>query len=124
MSIGDKLDGTLLEFEEKTEGILGSCVIISSQALMMAEASAHYDRGIIQGMSERFIRLAKETVQSLIPDAVLRSITIEEQDHFIYVRPVNNEYHVVVLTDKSETSGLREMNIKELISRLNKILPG
>ena len=122
MSIGEQLDQTLRDFEDRTEGILGSCVIISAQALMMAEASHHYDRAIIQGMSERFIRLAKDTIASLIPDAKLKSITIEEADHFIYVRPVNDEYHVVVLTDRSETMGLREMNIKALISRLNPIL--
>ncbi len=122
MSIGDQLDKTLLDFEEKTDGVLGSCVIISSQALMMAEASHHYDRAIIQGMSERFLRLATETLESLISDAVLRSITIEEQYHVIYVRPVNDQYHVVVLTDKSDTAGLREMNIKTLIASLNKIL--
>jgi predicted regulator of Ras-like GTPase activity (Roadblock/LC7/MglB family) len=122
MSIGEQLDQTLKDFEEKTEGILGSCVIISSQALMMAEASHHYDRAIIQGMSERFIRLANDTIQSLIPNGKLRSITLEEAEHFVYVRPVNEEYHVVVLTDRSETMGLREMNIKALITKLNAIL--
>ena len=58
MGIGTKLNDSLHEFEEKTDGILGSCVIISAQALMMAEASSHFDRGIIQGMSERFMRCA------------------------------------------------------------------
>ena len=122
MGIGTKLNDSLHEFEEKTEGILGSCVIISSQALVMAEASNHFDRGIIQGMSERFIRLANETIESLIPNSSLRSITIEEENHIIYVRPINDKYHVVVITDRSEAAGLREMNIKELIKKLNTLL--
>lgn len=122
MGIGAKLNEALLEFEDATEGILGSCVIVSAQALMMAEASNHFDRGIIQGMSEKLMRMSRETVESLIPEAKLKSVTLEEEDHFIYVRPVNPKYHVVVITDRSETSGLREMNIKALISKLNKFL--
>ncbi|MHA2032407.1 MAG: hypothetical protein ACW99A_13975 [Candidatus Kariarchaeaceae archaeon] len=123
MGVGAKLQESLLEFEEKTEGILGSCVILSSQALMMAEASNHFDRGIVQGMSERLMRLSREIVEMLIQNAALQSVTIEESEHFIYVRKVNPEYHVVVITDKSELSGLREVNIKGLIARLNSILP-
>ena len=122
MSVGQKLDMALEVFETQTDGILGSCVIDSNQALMMAEASQNYDRSVIQGMSERFMRLAKEFLEPLISNPTLRSVTIEERDHFIYIRPVNDSYHVVVLTDKSETAGLREMNIKELISRLQKVL--
>lgn len=122
MSVGQRLESTLEFFEEQTEGILGSCVILSSQALMMAEASQNYDRNIIQGMAERFLRLAGDTLSSLMPDPKLNSVTLEEKNHFIYIRPINDEYHVVVVTDKSETSGLREMNIKELINRLRTIL--
>ena len=54
---------------------------------------------------------------------ILQSVTIEENDHFIYVRKVNPEYHVVVITDKTELSGLREVNIKGLITKLNNVLP-
>lgn len=122
MGVGAKLQSALLEFEEKTEGILGSCVINSKSALMMAEASNHFDRGIIQGMSERFMRVAKDIIGSLIPDAHLQSITIEEKDHYIYVRPVNPQYHVVIITDRSEIAGLREMNLKSLIAKLNEVL--
>lgn len=122
MSVGQQLDDALTFFEEQTEGILGSCVIDSNQALMMAEASQNYDRSVIQGMSERFIRLAKETLSSLIDNPRLHSVTIEEENHYLYIRTINQGYHVVVLTDKSETPGLREMNIKELITRLNKVL--
>lgn len=122
MGVGTKLQESLLEFEEKTEGILGSCVILSSQALMMAEASNHFDRAIIQGMSEKLMRLSREVVEMLIQNAGLQSVTIEENGHYIYVRKVNPEYHVVVITDKSELSGLREVNIKGLISQLNTIL--
>ncbi|OLS26217.1 MAG: hypothetical protein HeimC2_15870 [Candidatus Heimdallarchaeota archaeon LC_2] len=122
MGIGSKLQASLLEFEEKTEGILGSCVILSSQALMMAEASNHFDRSIIQGMSEKLMRLSREVIEMLIQNAGLQSVTIEENNHFVYVRKVNPEYHVVVITDKSELSGLRDVNIKGLISRLNEIL--
>lgn len=123
MGVGSQLQESLLEFEEKTEGILGSCVILSSQALMMAEASNHFDRAIIQGMSEKLMRLSSDVVEMLIQSATLQSVTIEENEHFIYVRKVNPEYHVVVITDKSELSGLREVNIKGLISKLNNILP-
>lgn len=122
MSVGQRLENALTEFEQKTDGILGSCVILSSQALMMAEASSEYDRSVIQGMSERFMRLSRETLEALIPDPVLQSVTVEAKDHILYIRPVNDEYHVVVMTDKSETAGLREMNIKELIKRLNGVL--
>ena len=122
MSVGQQLDDALTFFEAQTEGIQGSCVIDSRQALMMAEASQNYDRSVIQGMSERFIRLAKETLSALIENPTLESVTVEEKEHFLYIRTINQGYHLVVLTDKSETPGLREMNIKELIARLNKIL--
>jgi len=122
MSVGAQLDSALQHFEEQTEGIMGSCVIDSTQALMMAEASQNYNRSVIQGMSERFMRLAIETLTALVDNPKLRSVTVEEHSQILYIRPINEKYHVVVLTDKSETPGLREMNIKELISRLNNIL--
>ncbi|MDH5404531.1 MAG: hypothetical protein OEZ01_00705 [Candidatus Heimdallarchaeota archaeon] len=122
MSIGERLENTLMEFEAKTDGILGSCVMISSQALMMAEASQNFDRGVIQGMSVKLMRLAKETLESLWQNPGLQSITIEENDHVVYVRPVNSEYHIVVVTDKSEVQGLREMNLKQLIAKVATIL--
>ena len=122
MSVGQQLDDALKAFEQQTEGIMGSCVIDSNQALLMAEASQNYDRYVIQGMSERFIRLAKETLSSLIENPGLESVTVEETNHFLYIRTINQGYHLVVMTDKSETPGLREMNIKELITRLNKVL--
>lgn len=122
MSIGERLDKTLTDFEAKTEGILGSCVIYTSDALMMAEASHRFDRNIIQGLSAKLITLGKETLSVLFDSFTLKSVTLEEENHFIYVRPVSQNYHVVVITDKSETPGLREMNIKELIKRLDGIL--
>lgn len=106
-----------------TEGILGSSVIMSSQALVMAEASSSFDRSVIQGMSSKIMTLANETLSALLSSNYgLKSITIQETDHFIYVRPINEKFHVVVITNTEETPGLREMNIKELIKRLQDIL--
>ncbi|MCY3412420.1 MAG: hypothetical protein INQ03_12355 [Candidatus Heimdallarchaeota archaeon] len=121
MSLEKRLTEELEDFEEKTSGILGSCVISTSSALMMAEASAEYDRGVIQAMSEKLITLSKETLNMLFDDASLKSVTIEEEDHYLYVRRINKDYHVVVLTDTTETMGLREVNIRELIKRIQVI---
>lgn len=121
MSLEQRLTQHLENFEEKTEGILGSCVVASKSALMMAEASHAYDRDVIQAMSERLISLGNDTLNFLIENATLQSVTIEEADHMLYVRKIDEEYHLVVLTDKSETMGLREMNVRELISRIRSV---
>jgi predicted regulator of Ras-like GTPase activity (Roadblock/LC7/MglB family) len=74
-------------------------------------------------MAAKIMTLANDTLKALlVSDYSLKSITIQEANHFIYVRPINEKYHVVVITNTEETAGLREMNIKELISRLNSIL--
>ncbi len=123
MSVGNKLEEILRTFEEKTEGILGSSVIDTNQALVMAEASQSFDRGIIQGTSAKIIDLAVQTLRALLGDGFkLISTTIQEENHFIYVRQINDRYHLVVITDTSETPGLREMNIKQLSNQLAEVL--
>ena len=122
MSFEDKLNNILENFETKTEGILGCSVIITSQALTLAEASSHFDEGTIHVVSSNFISLAIKSLNSLFNSNNMISVVIEEENHFVYVRKINVEYHVVVITDKSEISGLREVNIKSLISKLNAIL--
>ena len=121
MSLESRLTEQLVNFEEKTEGIMGSCVVASKSALMMAEASNAYDRDVIQAMSERLITLGNDTLKFLIKNASLQSVTIEETNHMLYVRKIDEEYHLVVLTDKSETMGLREMNVRELINRIKSV---
>ncbi|RMG32541.1 MAG: hypothetical protein D6732_13280 [Methanobacteriota archaeon] len=125
MSVGNKLEEILKTFEEKTEGILGSSVIDTNQALVMAEASQSFDRGIIQGTSAKIIDLAVQTLRALLGDQFkLISTTIQEENHYIYVRQINDRYHLVVITDTSETPGLREMNIKQLSKQLANVLNG
>ena len=121
MSLQQRLTQELEDFEEKTEGILGSCVIATQSALMLAEASSTFDTDVIQAMSERFLKLATETLNFLLESSKLEAITIEETDHYMYVRKVNAEYHLVVLSDRSETVGLRELNVKALIKSLQVI---
>ena len=123
MSLGNKLEEVLKNFEEKTEGILGSSVIDTHQALVMAEASQTFDRGVVQGTSAKIIDLAMKTLEALLgKDFSLISTTIQEKNHFIYVRQINSKYHLVVITNTEETPGLREMNIKALSKRLAEIL--
>lgn len=122
MSFEDRLNQILENFESKTAGILGCSVISTSQALTFAEVSSHFDEGVIHMMSSKFLTLAVESLTDMFPDPDLKSVIIEEENHFVYVRKVNQDYHVVVITDKTEMAGLREMNIKSLIEKLLVIL--
>ncbi len=123
MSFGSKLENILKNFETKTEGILGSSIIDTNQALVMAEASQKFDRSSIQGTSAKIIDLSMKTLEELLgKNFRLISTTIEEENHFIYVRQINDKYHIVVITDKSETPGLREMNIRQLSKQLAELL--
>ncbi len=121
MSLEKRLTEELEDFEKKTDGILGSCVVNTKSALLMAEASSQYDREVIQAMSNKLMTLSNETLNLLFNNASLNAITIEEEDHFLYMRKVNSEFHVVVLTDKSEAKGLRELNVGELKKRIQNI---
>lgn len=121
MSLEKRLTQELEDFEKKTDGILGSCVVNTKSALLMAEASSSYDRQVIQAMSEKLIKLSMNTLEMLFDNAVMQSVQIEEEDHFLYVRRINAEFHCVVLTDKSESKGLRELNVSELIKRIQQI---
>ncbi len=122
MSLGSKLNSVLNKFEEKTAGVLGSVIIGTRDALSLAVASNHFDEGAIQTMSSKLLTVSSKSLEDLLGNYKLYSVTIEEENHFIYIRQVNEDYHVVVITDKSEMAGIREMNIKELITRLKKIL--
>ena len=122
MSFEDRLNNILENFESKTAGIMGCSVISTSQALTFAEVSSHFDEGVIHEMSSKFLTLAIDSLNDMFPEPDLKSVIIEEENHFVYVRKVNTDYHVVVITDKTEMAGLREMNIKSLIEKLLVIL--
>ena len=52
----------------------------------------------------------------------LMSVTIEEKDHLIYLRPIGDEYYAVIITTKEENRGLLEHNIKRLLQRLTPMM--
>ena len=123
MSIsGQELENILKEFEENTEGVLGCSIILAKDALMLAETSQKYDRMVIQWLSERILSLAKDSLKQLMQDFSLQSVTVEEKDHLIYLRPLGEDYYVVLILSREENRGLIEHNIKNLQKKLKSLL--
>jgi len=123
MSIsGTQIEGILHEFEANTEGVLGCSIIYAKDALLLAESSQKFERLVIQWLSEKMLSLAKESLQQLMKEYSLMSVTIEEKDHFIYLRPIGDEYYAVIITTKEENRGLLEHNIKRLLQRLSPLM--
>ncbi len=119
MSISGKdMELMLKEFEENTEGVLGCSIILAKDALMLAETSQTYDSMVIQWLSERILSLAKESLKQLMNDYKLQSVTIEEENHLIFLRPLGTEYYLVFILNKEENRGLIEHNIKQLQKKL------
>ncbi len=125
MGLAEDIEKELNDFAQSTEGILGSSVILSSQALIIAEHSSTFNTSIIEGMSARIMEMGHQVLEALLgtTDHELQAITIQEKNHYIYVRPVNEKYYVVVITNTREAPGLRELNVKTLIKHLRKVLP-
>jgi predicted regulator of Ras-like GTPase activity (Roadblock/LC7/MglB family) len=115
---GQQIEDILHEFEANTEGILGCSIIYAKDALLLAESSQKFERLVIQWLSEKMLSLAKESLQQLMNEYTLLSVTIEEKDHFVYLRPIGDEYYAVIITTKEENRGLLEHNIKRLLERL------
>ena len=123
MSIsGREMEKMLQEFSDNTEGVLGCSIILAKDALMLAEISQKYDSMVIQWLSERILSMAKESLKQLMNDYQLQSVTIEEENHLIFLRPVGTEYYLVFILNKEENRGLIEYNIKRLQEKFNKAL--
>ncbi|MHA1305199.1 MAG: roadblock/LC7 domain-containing protein [Candidatus Heimdallarchaeaceae archaeon] len=123
MSIsGQELENYLKEFEENTEGVLGCSIILAKDALMLAEISQTYDSMVIQWLSERILSLAKESLKQLMNEFNLQSVTVEEENHLIFLRPLGTEYYLVFILNKEENRGLIEYNIKSLQKKLSAVL--
>jgi len=119
---GQELEVLLKEFEESTEGVLGCSIIYAKDALLVAESSQKFERLVIQWLSEKMLSLAKESLQQLMKDFKLVNVTIEEENHLIYLRPIGDEYYIVIITTKEENRGLIEHNIKRLQQKLTSVL--
>ncbi|MFW9853242.1 MAG: roadblock/LC7 domain-containing protein [Candidatus Thorarchaeota archaeon] len=115
---GQQIEDILHEFEANTEGILGCSIIYAKDALLLAESSQKFERLVIQWLSEKMLSLAKESLQQLMNEYTLQSVTIEEKDHFVYLRPIGEEYYAVIITTKEENRGLLEHNIRRLLEQL------
>ncbi len=123
MSIsGERIETILQEFEANTEGVLGCSIITASDALLLAESSQKYDRMVIGWLGEKVLSLAKESLEQLLGKYTLKSVTIEEGAHIIYLRPINNAYYAVIITSLEENKGLVEFNLKKLLEKLQLIL--
>lgn len=123
MSIsGERIETILEEFEENTEGVLGCSIITASDALLLAESSQKYDRMVIGWLGEKILSLAKESLEQLLGKYTLKSVTIEEGEHMIYLKPINNAYYAVIITSLKENKGLVEFNLKKLLEKLQPIL--
>ncbi|MHA1116405.1 MAG: roadblock/LC7 domain-containing protein [Candidatus Heimdallarchaeaceae archaeon] len=123
MSIsGREMEKMLQEFSDNTEGVLGCSIILAKDALMLAEISQKYDSMVIQWLSERILSMAKESLKQLMNDYQLQSVTIEEENHLIFLRPVGTEYYLVFILNKEENRGLIEYNIKRLQEKFSKAL--
>ena len=115
---GQQIEEILHKFKENTEGVLGCSVIYAKDALLLAESSQKFQRLAIQWISEKMLSLAKESLQHLMPNFKLISVTIEEENHLIFLRPIGDDYYVVIITTKEENRGLIEHNIKRLQEKL------
>jgi predicted regulator of Ras-like GTPase activity (Roadblock/LC7/MglB family) len=119
---GKQIEEILHEFESNTEGVLGCSIIYAKDALLLAESSQQFERLVIQWLSEKMLSLAKESLQQLMKEYTLMSVSIEEKDHFVYLRPIGEEYYAVIITTKEENRGLLEHNIKRLLQRLTPMM--
>ncbi|MCK4845441.1 MAG: hypothetical protein KAS95_07195 [Candidatus Heimdallarchaeota archaeon] len=119
---GKQIEEVLQKFEENTEGILGCSIILAKEALILAESSQKFERLVIQWLSEKVLSLAKESLQQLMKEHTLMSVTIEEKEIFIFLRPVAEDFYVVIIANKEENRGLLEHNIKQLLKELAPML--
>jgi len=119
---GQHIEKMLHEFESNTEGVLGCSIIYAKDALLLAESSQKFERLVIQWLSEKILSLAKESLEQLMKVYTLKSVTIEEKDHFVYLRPIGESYYAVIITTKEENRGLLEHNLKKLLQQLAPIM--
>ena len=119
---GNQIEEVLQKFEENTEGILGCSIILAKEALILAESSQKFERLVIQWLSEKVLSLAKESLQQLMKEHTLMSVTIEEKEILIFLRPVSDDFYVVIIANKEENRGLLEHNIKQLLKELAPML--
>lgn len=119
---GKQIEEVLQKFEENTEGILGCSIILAKEALILAESSQKFERLVIQWLSEKVLSLAKESLQQLMKEYTLMSVTIEEKELLIFLRPIAEDFYVVVIANKEENRGLLEHNIKQLLKELAPML--
>lgn len=119
---GQQIEEILHQFEESTEGVLGCSIIYAKDALLLAESSQKFERLVIQWISEKMLSLAKESLGHLLKDYKLINVTIEEENHFIFLRPIGENYYAVIITTKEENRGLIEHNIKRLQEKLSGML--
>ena len=119
---GAQLEDVLKEFEENTEGILGTTIIDSQNALTLAEASSSFDREVLQGMSERLLQTSINTLEALVSPSSLTKVVLEDDNHFVFVRPITINYFLVVISEKIESLGLLEFNCKSLVEKLSGIM--
>ncbi len=118
-----EIEKVLREFEEETEGIKGTSIIYSPQALVLAEASQEYPREIVQAMSERILSLADNTLSALFKgNYQLKRVLIEEENHNILLLPINKDYHLVIIATTEETKGLLMLNAKQLLKKIKPLL--
>ena len=120
-----EIEKILASFEENTNGILGSSIIYTPYALVIAEASTTFDTEVVQAISEKMLSLAQGVWKEFLPDftpADLKSVIIDEQNHSIFVQPVTSEYHITVITSTEETRGLILHNIKGVIQKIIPLL--
>ncbi len=119
---GKQIEEVLQKFEENTEGILGCSIILAKEALILAESSQKFERLVIQWLSEKVLSLAKESLQQLMKEHTLMSVTIEEKEILIFLRPIAEDFYVVIIANKDENRGLLEHNIKQLLKELAPML--
>jgi len=119
---GKQIEEVLQKFEENTEGIVGCSIILAKEALILAESSQKFERLVIQWLSEKVLSLAKESLQQLMKEHTLMSVTIEEKEILIFLRPIAEDFYVVVIANREENRGLLEHNIKQLLKELAPML--
>ncbi len=117
---GKKIEEELARFEENTEGVKGCSVIHAPQALVVAESSQEFNRDVVQAMSLRLIEMTNETLNLLFQEKYrLESVTIEEENHIIFLLPITQEFYMVVIAERAEVYGLLRHNIKQLIKKVS-----
>ncbi len=119
---GQEINSILNEFESNTEGVLGCSIITAADALTLAESSQKFDSMVINWLGEKVLSLAKETLKQLLESYKLKSVTIEEESHLIYLRPIGDKFYAVIITSTEENKGLIEFNLKKLQKSLEPLL--